>query len=110
MSGWQLFLVDFNGQSWKKSWNSSFSKQGKNHFIMKKYLLISKFCQLQCISELILHWKVVSQCIFAICSFSDIGSTEVSIEVSCNTSVQSNLAGVTSEGKTIACSSGFPLR
>ena len=62
---------------------------------MKKYLLISKFHQLQSISQLILHWKVVSQCIFAICSFSDIGSAEVSGEVSHDTSIQSNLAGVT---------------
>ena len=34
-------------------------------------------------------------CIVAICRFSDIGSAEVSIEVSCDTSIQSNLAGVT---------------
>ena len=47
------------------------------------------------------------QCIFAICSFSDIGSSEVSIEVSHDTSIQSNLAGVTSEGKTIACGRDF---
>ena len=49
-----------------------------NYFIMRKYLLISKFRQLQHISELILCWKGVSQCIFAICSFSDISSAEVS--------------------------------
>ena len=69
MSGRQLFLVDFNGESWKKSQNSSFSKQGKNYFTMRKYLLILKFHHLQCDSELILHWNDVLQCIFAICRF-----------------------------------------